>query len=142
MLMKEAAITIKFPAPLPAEVVCPICSTEENKRGNGCKVCNFNGVLNITVDAKIPIQRGHIIQYISENLQTVSRELTKFSGLVPQVETIEVIEKEIGQYEIVQVSSMGGSVWIANRLDELQPPMYFFNHNDLSNFTKEGETYE
>ena len=140
--MKEAAITIKFPAPLPAEVVCPICSTEENIRGKGCKVCNFNGVLNITVDAKIPIQRGHIIQYISENLQTVSRELTKFSGLVPQVETIGVIEKETGQYEIVQISSMGGSVWIANRLDELQPPMYFFNHKDLSHFTKEGENYE
>jgi hypothetical protein len=138
--MNSAAITVKFPAPLPAEVVCPICSVE-GSRGGGCKVCNFNGTLNITVDAKVPIQRGHIIQYVSENMKTIASELTRYSGLVPEVETIQIIENEGGQFEIVQISSLGGAVWIANRLDELQSPMYFYAKATLNEFVR-GLKYE
>tara|TARA_Y100000401_G_scaffold116270_1_gene121621 strand:+ start:1360 stop:1773 length:414 start_codon:yes stop_codon:yes gene_type:complete len=129
-----SAITVKFPAPLPAEIPCPICRYEEGKRGKGCIACEFEGKINLTVDAKIPIQRAHIIQYVANNMSAVSQELTRLYGLVPKVETTEVIETENGQFEIVQVSSLGGAVWIANRLDELSAPKYLFSHQDLEIF--------
>jgi len=132
----KKAITVKFPAPMPAEVPCPICSKEEGKRGGGCLGCNWKGKMEVTVDAKIPIQRVHIIQYVADNLSAVSSELTRLFGLVPEVSTLEVIDSELGQYEIVQISSLGGAVWVANRLDEFAAPRYLFNSKDLSNFRK------
>ena len=77
--MSNTAITVKFPAPLPAEVVCPICS-KNGSRGGGCTVCNFNGTLSITVDAKVPIQRTHIIKYIHDNMHSVAKEITRIYG--------------------------------------------------------------
>ena len=129
-----SAITVKFPAPLPAEIPCPICRFEEGRKGHGCIACEWEGKINLTVDAKIPIQRAHIIQYVANNMSAVSQELTRLYGLVPQVETVEVIETELGQFEIVQVSSLGGAVWIANRLDEFAAPRYFYNHQELEVF--------
>ena len=67
-------------------------------------------------------------------MSAVSSELTRLYGLVPKVETVEVIDFELGQYEIVQISSLGGAVWIANRLDELSAPRYFYNHQELMIF--------
>ena len=135
--MKQKAVTIRFPAPLPAEIPCPICTDVEGKRGRGCIACDFEGKIRITVDAKIPIQRGHIIKYVSENLSVVASELTRVTGLVPEVETVELLETELGQFEIVQISSLGGAVWIANRLDEFAAPRYFYSIQGLKEF-KEG----
>ena len=135
--MKRQAVTIRFPAPLPAEIPCPICTDVEGKRGRGCIACDFEGKIRITVDAKIPIQRGHIIKYVSENLSVVASELTRVTGLVPEVETVELLETELGQFEIVQISSLGGAVWIANRLDEFAAPRYFYSIQNLKQF-KEG----
>ena len=53
----KRAVTVRFPAPLPAEIPCPICE------GNKCKVCNKIGRIEVTVDAKVPIQRELIVQY-------------------------------------------------------------------------------
>ena len=127
------AITVKFPAPLPAEIPCPICSRDA-KLGNGCIACDYAGKIHITVDAKIPIQRAHIIKYVFDNMSAVSAELTKLYGLVPSVETNEIIDTEMGQFEIVQVSSLGGAVWIANRLDEFAAPRYFYSTHELNIF--------
>ena len=55
--------------------------------------------------------------------------------------TLEVIELDAGQFEVVQISSLGGACWIANRLDELEAPRYFTSRNDLSKF-KEGMMIE
>ena len=129
-----SAITVKFPAPLPAEIPCPICRYEDGKKGRGCIACKFEGKINLTVDAKIPIQRAHIIQYVANNLSAVSSELTRLYGLVPKVNTVEVIETEMCSFEIVQISSLGGSVWVANRLDEFAAPRYMFSHQDLELF--------
>ena len=134
--MKRQAVTIRFPAPLPAEIPCPICTDVEGKRGRGCIACDFEGKIRITVDAKIPIQRGHIIKYVAENLSVVASELTRVSGLVPEVETVKVVETEFGQYEIVQISSLGGAVWLVNRVDELEAPRYYYSKTDLNNFIK------
>jgi len=132
--MKSTAITVKFPAPLPAEIPCPICAREEGKRGGGCLVCDYQGRLHITVDAKIPIQRGHIIKYVADNMSSVASELTRVYGLVPQVETVEVVDGLLGQFEVVQVSSLGGAIWIANRLDDFESPKYFYKRKDLEEF--------
>ena len=50
---------------------------------------------------------------------------------------IEVIEINGGQYEIVQVSSLGGACWLVNRIDELDTPRYFTSRKELDKF-KQG----
>jgi len=129
--MKKRAITVNLPAPHKAQIKCPIC------KGNKCIVCNMTGNLKIDVAPKIPIQRAHIIKYVMENMQDVSQELTRMYGLVPEIGTKEVVVVNEGQYEIVQVSSLGGACWVVNRLDELETPRYFTALKDLKKF-KEG----
>tara|TARA_A100000172_G_C3004623_1_gene97521 strand:+ start:165 stop:566 length:402 start_codon:yes stop_codon:yes gene_type:complete len=129
--MKKRAITVTLPAPHKAQIQCPIC------KGNKCVVCNMTGSLKIDVAPKIPIQRAHIIKYIFENMHSVANELTLKYGLVPEIGTKEVLEINGGQFEIVQVSSLGGSCWIVNRLDELDTPRYFTSIKELNKF-KEG----
>ena len=129
--MKKRAVTVTLPAPHKAQIKCPIC------KGNKCIVCNMTGNLKIDVAPKIPIQRAHIIKYVIENIHDVANEITRNYGLVPEVNTIEVIEINGGQYEIVQVSSLGGACWVVNRLDELDTPRYFTSRKELEKF-KEG----
>ena len=129
--MKKRAVTVTLPAPHKAQIKCPIC------KGNKCVVCKMTGSLAIDVAPKIPIQRAHIIKYVMENMQDVSQELTRMYGLVPEIGTKEVVVVNEGQYEIVQISSLGGACWIVNRLDELETPRYFTALKDLKKF-KEG----
>ena len=129
--MKKKAITVTLPAPHKARVSCPIC------KGNKCVVCNMTGELAIEVAPKIPIQRAHIIKYVVENIHEVAREITKKYGLVPEINTIEVLEVNSGQYEIVQISSLGGSCWVVNRIDELDAPKYYTSRKELDKF-KQG----
>jgi len=129
--MKKTAVTVTLPAPHKARVSCPIC------KGNKCIVCNLTGELAIEVAPKIPIQRAHIIKYVVENIHEVAREITKKYGLVPEINTIEVLEVNSGQYEIVQISSLGGSCWVVNRIDELDAPKYYTSRKELDKF-KQG----
>lgn len=124
----KKAVTVTFPAPLPAEIKCPICE------GNKCKVCDMTGKIKVTVDAKIPIQRSHIVKYIVNNIRPVASEITRQYGLTPQIETLEVIDIDGRNYEIVQISSIGGACWIANRLDEFESPRYFTTYQELKKF--------
>ena len=128
---KKTAVTVTLPAPHKARVSCPIC------KGNKCIVCNLTGELAIEVAPKIPIQRAHIIKYVVENIHEVAREITKKYGLVPEINTIEVLEVNSGQYEIVQISSLGGSCWVVNRIDELDAPKYYTSRKELDKF-KQG----
>ena len=121
-------VTINFPAPLPAEIPCPVCE------GNKCRICDRTGKMHLTVDAKVPIQRGLIVKYVAEHMNEVSTELSKHYGLVPDVETTEMIDINSGQYEIVKISSLGGVIWVANRVDELESPRYFKSIKDLKTF--------
>lgn len=129
--MKKKAVTVTLPAPHKAQVRCPICE------GNKCKVCNMTGNLAIEVAPKIPIQRAHIIKYVVDNIHDVASEITRKYGLVPEINTVEVANIANGQYEIVQVSSLGGSCWVVNRLDELDTPRYFTSRSELDKF-KQG----
>ena len=109
--MKKKAVTVTLPAPHKAQVKCPIC------KGNKCIVCNMTGNLSIDVAPKIPIQRAHIIKYVVNNIHDVASEITRQYGLVPEINTVEVLEVNDGQFEVVQVSSLGGACWVVNRLD-------------------------
>mgnify|MGYP005818379983 CR=1 FL=1 len=126
--MKNRAVSVTFPAPLPAEIPCPICS------GNKCKVCEKTGKIKIKVDAKIPIQRAHIVKYVVDNMHSIAQEITRMFGLTPQISTKEVVDLFGGTYEIVQISSVGGACWIVNRMDALEPPQYFTDYQRLQKF--------
>lgn len=127
----KKAITVTLPAPHKAQIKCPICL------GNKCQVCKMSGSLKIDVAPKIPIQRAHIIKYVVDNIHDVAGEITRKYGLTPEVNTVEVVELNGGQYEIVQISSLGGACWVVNRLDELDTPRYFTSRQELDKF-KQG----
>tara|TARA_B100000029_G_scaffold516420_1_gene629692 strand:+ start:528 stop:929 length:402 start_codon:yes stop_codon:yes gene_type:complete len=124
----KRTVTINFPAPLPAEIPCPICE------GNACRICDKTGKMLLTVDAKVPIQRGLIVKYVAEHMPEISTELSKHYGLVPDVETVEMVDINSGQYEIVKISSLGGVIWIANRVDKLESPRYFKTMKEMKKF--------
>jgi len=129
--MNKRAVTVTLPAPHAAEVKCPICE------GNKCRVCKMSGLLKIKVAPKIPIQRAHIIKYVVENIHDVASELTRMYGLTPEIQTKELHETDNAQYEVVQISSLGGACWVVNRLDQLDTPRYFTSRSDLEKF-KQG----
>ena len=129
--MSKRAVTVTLPAPYAAEIKCPICE------GNKCKVCKKTGMMKIKVAPKIPIQRAHIIKYVMENIHEVAGELTRMYGLTPEIQTKELHETGNSQYEIVQISSLGGACWVVNRLDQLDTPRYFTSRQDLDKF-KQG----
>ena len=128
MKQKKKTLTIKFPAPLPAEIPCPICE------GNKCKVCEKTGKIKIKVDARVPVEKGLIIKYVVDNLQSVANYISKNYGLNPQISTQEVLDIDSMMYEIVQISSIGGVCWVVNRIDELEPPRYFQTYQELVKF--------
>ena len=97
----------------------------------------YLGLQKIEVDGKIPIQRSHIVKYVVDNMTTVAREITRQYGLTPQVNTKEVCSIDGGEYEIVQISSIGGACWVVNRLDKLDTPRYFTSRQELEKF-KQG----
>ena len=76
-----------------------------------------------------------------DNLADVASEMTRMYGLVPEINTKEVIEVNASQYEVVQISSLGGACWVVNCLTQLEIPRYFMNRRDLSKF-KEGNFIE
>ena len=130
--MKKKALTIQFPAPLPADITCPICE------GNKCKVCEMSGKIKLVVDAKVPIQKALIVKYVANNINSISSELSKNYGLVPEIETMEVYEHpENRTYEIIKISSLGGVVYIATRVDDVEAIRTFTPLKDLNRF-KEG----
>ena len=124
----KRTVTINFPAPLPAEIPCPICE------GNACRICDKTGKMLLTVDAKVPIQRGLIVKYVAEHMHEISTELSKHYGLVPDVETVEMVDINSGQYEIVKISSLGGVIWVAYRVDKLESPRYFKTMKEMKKF--------
>tara|TARA_R100000008_G_C3571051_1_gene162146 strand:- start:180 stop:581 length:402 start_codon:yes stop_codon:yes gene_type:complete len=124
----KPAVTVTFPTPVPAEITCPICE------GNKCKVCGKSGKIKVKVDTKIPIQRSHIVKYVADHIQVIAREITKQYGLAPEIETLEVVDIDGRSYEIVQISSIGGACWIANRIDSLESPRYFLTYKEYKKF--------
>tara|TARA_R110000824_G_scaffold372145_2_gene562240 strand:+ start:7430 stop:7828 length:399 start_codon:yes stop_codon:yes gene_type:complete len=126
--MKKTSVTVRMPAPLPAEIKCPICE------GNKCKVCDKTGKITLKVDARVPIQRTDIVRYVYNNQQVIASEITRLFGLNPHIETNEIINIEDSIYEIVQISSIGGCCWVVWNMKELEPPQYFTDYQKLIKF--------
>ena len=124
----KKAVTIRFPAPLPAEIECPICL------GNKCVVCEMSGKIKVTVDAKVPIQRHLIVQYIAEHMDEIANELSQKFGLMPDIETEDMFEVEGRTYELVKISSLRGVVWVAHRIDAQESPRYLKSWKNLQQF--------
>tara|TARA_R110000822_G_scaffold46818_8_gene124550 strand:- start:575 stop:976 length:402 start_codon:yes stop_codon:yes gene_type:complete len=133
--MKGRAVTVTLPAPHAAQIVCPICE------GNKCKICDMTGKLSIKVAPKIPIQRAHIIKYVVDNMADVASEIARMYGLVPEINTKEVISVNDSQYEVVQISSLGGACWVVNCLSALEIPRYYTDRKELKKF-KDGDFIE
>jgi hypothetical protein len=83
------------------------------------------------VDAKVPIQRHLIVKYIADNIQDISFELSKHFGLVPSIQTDDMFNRGEATYEVVKISSLGGVLWVANRVDELETPRYFKSYETM-----------
>ena len=96
----------------------------------------MTGKIEVTVDAKVPIQRHLIVQYVAEHMNDVAFELSKHFGLVPDVETVEMFDVNDGTYELVKIGSLGGVIWIANRVDTLSSPRYFKSYSEIKEFKK------
>ena len=126
----KRAVTINFPAPIGAEITCPICE------GHKCKVCDMTGKIEVNVGAKVPIHQHLIVKYVAENLEDVASELSKHFGLVPMVQTEDMFNVGEKTYELVKISSVGGVIWVAHRVDELESPRYFTSVLQLSNFKR------
>ncbi len=126
----KRAISINFPAPVGVSITCPICE------GHKCKVCDMTGKIEVNVGAKVPIQQHLIVKYVAENLEDVASELSKHFGLVPMVQTEDMFNVGEKTYELVKISSVGGVIWVAHRVDELESPRYFTSVLQLSNFKR------
>lgn len=94
----------------------------------------MRGRIEVTVDAKVPIHRHLIVQYVAENLSDISFELTKHFGLVPDVQTEDMFQVGDKTYELVKISSLGGVCWVTHRVDELESPRYFKSLKQLQEF--------
>tara|TARA_B100000287_G_scaffold329189_1_gene313783 strand:- start:1427 stop:1825 length:399 start_codon:yes stop_codon:yes gene_type:complete len=124
----KRAVTINFPAPIGAQITCPICE------GNKCKVCDMSGKIEVNVGAKVPIQQHLIVKYVAEHIEDISSELGKHYGLVPEVQTEDMFNIGDKTYELVKISSLGGVVWVAHRVDELESPRYFKSLKNLNDW--------
>ena len=78
-----------------------------------------------------------VVKYVVDNIHDIAGEITRQYGLVPEINTLEVIEANGGQYEVVQISSLGGACWVVNRLDELEIPRYFTSRKKLAKFRED-----
>tara|TARA_R110000796_G_scaffold19687_3_gene59101 strand:- start:10524 stop:10829 length:306 start_codon:yes stop_codon:yes gene_type:complete len=101
----------------------------------------MTGKLSIKVAPKIPIQRAHIIKYVVDNMADVASEIARMYGLVPEINTKEVISVNDSQYEVVQISSLGGACWVVNCLSTLEIPRYYTDRKELKKF-KDGDFIE
>ncbi len=121
----KRAVTINFPAPIGAEITCPICE------GHKCKVCDMTGKIEVNVGAKVPIQQHLIVKYVAEHLDDIASQLSKNYGLVPAIHTAEMFNIGDASYEVVKISSVGGVVWVTHRMDELESPRYHKSYSDM-----------
>ena len=53
---------------------------------------------------------------------------------MPNVETEDMFQVGEKTYELVKISSLGGVVWVAHRVDELESPRYFKSLAQLQGF--------
>jgi len=114
--------TIEFPVPYPTLVSCPFCI-------KGCLACD-DGVVKINKrEAWAQIQRPHVIKFLADNIDTVSRELTTLFKISPSIETIKNVNSS-GKWSIVEIRTTQGSTWIAIPIEK-RKPIYFESKEEM-----------
>jgi hypothetical protein len=114
--------TIEFPVPYPTLVSCPFCI-------KGCLACD-GGVVEINKrEAWAQIQRPHVIKFLADNIDTVSRELTTLFKISPSIETIKNVNSS-GKWSIVEIRTTQGSTWIAIPIEK-RKPIYFESKEEM-----------
>jgi len=114
--------TIEFPVPYPTLVSCPFCI-------KGCLACD-DGVVEINKrEAWAQIQRPHVIKFLADNIDTVSRELTTLFKISPSIETIKNVNSS-GKWSIVEIRTTQGSTWIAIPIEK-RKPIYFESKEEM-----------
>ena len=98
------------------------------------KAINVKSVMRVKLDLRLHLKylsKAHIIKYVVENIREVAndiRDMDNFLNLTPKV-----IEINSAQFEIVQISSLGGVYLDSNGLDELDTPdILLLDKNDNS----------
>jgi len=117
--------TVRFPCPYPKIMMCPICG------GQCCRLCDEHGMFRIDdEEVFVEIQRPHLIKFLADNIETVSRDLSKYFGISPEVETKAVRSKSDGKWELVEIRTIQGTMWIAIPIEKRQP-IYMYANSEV-----------
>jgi len=121
---------INFPTPYPTLVSCPFCS-------KGCVACD-DGLIEIdNKEAWAQIQRPHVIKFLADNIDTVSKELSNLFNCSPTINTKKNIYKtgdvpgKFGQWTLLEVTTTEGSIWIAIPIEKRKPE-YFYSEGEMN----------
>jgi len=114
---------INFPTPYPTLVGCPFCV-------KGCIACE-EGQVNIhNYEAWAQIQRPHVIKFLADNIKTVSRELANLFNISPGIDTFKTVNKDDGNWTIVEITTTQGSIWVAIPVEKRKPE-YFHSEGEM-----------
>ena len=112
---------VRFPILSKTYIKCPICNSK------GCNVCNWTGEYEMDGNSFVEIQQPLIVKYIIDNQSTISTEISRLYGGQPEIST----DRVVGNYEIIRIDSLSGSIWIAFNLKEMESPKYFHNEKEM-----------
>ena len=117
--------TVRFPCPYPKLIACPVCG------GQCCRVCDENGMYEIKDgETFVEIQRPHLIKFLADNMKTVSGDLTKYFGINPEIETKSVRTKADGKWELVEIRTIQGTMWVAIPIEK-RIPKYMYTNSEV-----------
>jgi len=78
-------------------------------------------------EAFVEVQQPLVVKYIIDNQAIISAEINRLYGSQPQIST----DRVVGNYEIIRIDSLSGSIWVAFNLKEVEPPKYFHNEKEM-----------
>ena len=115
---------INFPTPYPTLVSCPFCI-------KGCVACNDGAIEIDNKEAWAQIQRPHVIKFLADNVDTVSRELSNLFNCNPVINTKKNINKKNGNWSVLEINTAEGSIWIAFPIEKRKPE-YFYSEEEMN----------
>ena len=123
---------VRFPTFCEREIVCPICD------GNGCKICNNTGHYEITDEVWAKVQQPHIVQYIHDNFETLSREYNMIYGSKMKLSTSGIYKINNVKWEILEVNSLSGIMWVCV-CQESNEVRHFYGEKEMKKWLVSGK---
>ena len=114
------------------EIICPICD------GDGCKICNRTGHYEITDEVWASIQQPHIVQYIHDNFEMLSKEYNMIYGGSMKFSTIGIYKVKGIKWEILEVTSLSGAIWVCN-CQESNEVRHFYGEKEMKKWLAYGK---